>query len=165
MIQDMSRLEEMQDMRFNKLMTLKEIGDHFGISKERVRKIIGNTGNRIIRKRTINGPGVYLIRNKTNNRAYIGSSKNVKRRLSQHFSYLKTGTHSNKTLQSDYSMVGRKSFEIKFYPLKESEIFEYESYLIDMTKPYYNFRKSPKINTKTLEKIATVFDMTLKEFF
>ncbi len=36
----------MQFMRDKRRMTLQEIGDEFGISRERVRQIIGNTGRR-----------------------------------------------------------------------------------------------------------------------
>ena len=40
-----ARTKEMIRLRFGELKTLQEIGDVFGISRERVRQIIGNTGN------------------------------------------------------------------------------------------------------------------------
>lgn len=36
-------LDEILDMRFNKLMTLKDIGDHFGCTRQRISQIIGNS--------------------------------------------------------------------------------------------------------------------------
>lgn len=41
-----AREEEMIMMRFEKRMTLQEIGDTFGISRERVRQIVGNSDRR-----------------------------------------------------------------------------------------------------------------------
>lgn len=40
----MSRREKMMQLRFDERLTLAEIGQEFGISRERVRQIIGNTG-------------------------------------------------------------------------------------------------------------------------
>lgn len=44
-----TRSEEMIEMR--KSMTLQEIGDHFGVSRERVRQIVGNTGYEVQKRR------------------------------------------------------------------------------------------------------------------
>ena len=54
--------------------------------------------------------GVYCIRCKVNNKAYIGSSANIKRRWTEHKSLLKTGKHINKQLQEDYNKYGADSF-------------------------------------------------------
>lgn len=43
------RNELIRKMRFEDVMTLRAIGDHFGISRERVRQILGNTGGYITR--------------------------------------------------------------------------------------------------------------------
>ncbi len=43
---DKRRIIMMQHMREKRRMTLKEIGDEFDISRERVRQLIGNTGRR-----------------------------------------------------------------------------------------------------------------------
>lgn len=41
----MNRRDEMLRLRYNELKTLREIGRQYGISRERVRQIIGNTGH------------------------------------------------------------------------------------------------------------------------
>lgn len=48
---DPSRVESIQNMRFVQNRTLKEIGDHYGITRERVRQILGNTGHEAYRAR------------------------------------------------------------------------------------------------------------------
>lgn len=47
--------------------------------------------------------GVYLIENKTQNKYYVGSSFDIEKRLSQHFSLLKSGNHTIKDMQDDYN--------------------------------------------------------------
>lgn len=46
--------------------------------------------------------GVYRIRNTQNDRVYVGSCKEFKRRSKQHHNALKAGRHSNKFLQADF---------------------------------------------------------------
>lgn len=60
-----------------------------------------------------------MIRNKTNNKTYIGSSNNVARRWSHHRSSLKHGTHVNVYLQRSYNKHGKAAF--KYVVLKEVE--------------------------------------------
>jgi hypothetical protein len=43
-VKDDLRYDAMVELRFDKLWTLKNIGDKYGITKERVRQILGNTG-------------------------------------------------------------------------------------------------------------------------
>lgn len=47
------------------------------------------------------GMGVYAIVNITDFKAYVGSSKNLKRRAASHFSALKNGNHNVHELQKD----------------------------------------------------------------
>jgi group I intron endonuclease len=54
--------------------------------------------------------GIYAIVNKLNNKYYIGSSKNIKRRWDRHMSELKMYKHANLKLQNAYNKYGRKSF-------------------------------------------------------
>jgi transcriptional regulator with XRE-family HTH domain len=42
----MDRVSKMLTLRFAKKWTLQEIGDKFGLSRERIRQLIGNTGNK-----------------------------------------------------------------------------------------------------------------------
>lgn len=55
--------------------------------------------------------GIYLIRCKENNKCYIGQSKNVKTRLSGHKSMLRSGKHSNKSMQKDFDLFREENFE------------------------------------------------------
>lgn len=57
-----------------------------------------------------NNCGVYCIRCKVNNKAYIGSSVDIKSRWSSHKALLKAGKHYNKQLQEDYDKYGADSF-------------------------------------------------------
>lgn len=54
--------------------------------------------------------GVYRIFNKRNQRVYIGSCKEFKRRSTQHLNALKRGVHSNKYLQADFDKHGSDEF-------------------------------------------------------
>lgn len=54
--------------------------------------------------------GIYCIRCKVNNKAYIGSSTDIKNRWTNHKSSLKAGKHNNKQLQEDYNKYGADSF-------------------------------------------------------
>ena len=54
--------------------------------------------------------GVYCIRCKVNNKAYIGSSIDIKSRWYGHKSMLKLGKHENKYLQEDYNKYGADNF-------------------------------------------------------
>lgn len=49
------------------------------------------------------GAGVYAITNSSTGRKYIGSSKNINRRIYQHFADLSAGRHCNMPLQNDYN--------------------------------------------------------------
>ena len=54
--------------------------------------------------------GVYQIKNTLNGKAYIGSSKNIKRRLGIHRSMLRRGTHRNPHLQNAWNKYGESAF-------------------------------------------------------
>lgn len=61
--------------------------------------------------------GVYAIRNKENERVYIGSSSNVADRWSAHKHFLKglgrsRSTHKNRHLQHDWNEYGKDAFEL-----------------------------------------------------
>ena len=75
--------------------------------------------------------GVYCIRCKVNNKAYIGSSKNIKKRWNEHKSLLKTGMHDNKQLQEDYNKYGADNFlYLILINCEPQMLFKYESMYI-----------------------------------
>lgn len=59
--------------------------------------------------------GVYYIKSKITNKQYIGSSKNIQRRIGKHFSELKYNRHSDKDLQKEYNLYGYSNFECGLY--------------------------------------------------
>lgn len=86
--------------------------------------------------------GIYEIVNITNGKKYIGSSKNVKHRRSQHFSALRKGNHKNPHLQNSYYKYGEKSFifnQIASCP--EEYLLKLEQVHLDSLKPEYNICK------------------------
>ncbi len=55
--------------------------------------------------------GVYAIKNRTNNKMYIGQSVNVRKRKSYHLWLLRTNNHFNPKLQSAFNKYGEENFE------------------------------------------------------
>jgi group I intron endonuclease len=86
--------------------------------------------------------GIYLIRNLINNRIYIGLSKNVIKRLTQHRSNLKCNRHKNPHLQSSYNKYGYENFEFKLIEsCKEEDLTTKEVYWLEYyskTSKVYN---------------------------
>lgn len=63
-----------------------------------------------------NAWGIYKILNIKNNKFYIGSSTNLRKRLYEHYRELTQGMHCNKHLQSSWIKYGKDGF--KFQILK-----------------------------------------------
>lgn len=57
--------------------------------------------------------GIYVIRNITNSRIYIGSSINFLRRKQEHLVLLRANAHGNPYLQADYNKCGEDSFNFE----------------------------------------------------
>jgi group I intron endonuclease len=55
--------------------------------------------------------GIYAIKNRTNNKMYIGQSVNVRKRKSYHLWLLRTNNHFNPKLQSAFNKYGEENFE------------------------------------------------------
>lgn len=85
---------------------------------------------------------IYKINNNITNKCYIGSTSNLKKRISQHFSNLNKKKHSNIHLQSSYDIYGKDSFEVIILvncPIEYQ--FKLEQWFIDNIKPEYNLSK------------------------
>jgi group I intron endonuclease len=54
--------------------------------------------------------GIYKIINVVNNKFYVGSAIDLKRRKARHFSELRTGRHSNRHLQAAWAKYGEQAF-------------------------------------------------------
>jgi predicted GIY-YIG superfamily endonuclease len=66
-----------------------------------------------------NVSGIYAIVNTLNNKKYIGSSENLRKRYRQHFNNLNKNKHVNTHLQRAYNKYGASVFE--FWILEECE--------------------------------------------
>jgi len=54
--------------------------------------------------------GIYKIINVVNNKFYVGSAVDLKRRKARHFSEMRTGKHNNKHLQAAWAKYGEQAF-------------------------------------------------------
>lgn len=76
--------------------------------------------------------GVYIITNTTNGKAYVGSSKNVMKRIRQHFCALSGGRHFNIHLQRAFERYGAASFVVEdFVHCEEQERTTLEQKVLD----------------------------------
>lgn len=88
--------------------------------------------------------GVYSIRNRTNNKQYIGSSKDILQRLRQHRNQLKYGIHCNKHLQSSYNKYGLDNFEFTIIERCEDYINKEIYYVehLNVLNPKHGYNKA-----------------------
>lgn len=106
---------------------------------------------------------IYTIKNKVNNKCYVGSTKHPRQRKSDHFSYLKKGKHHSPYLQNSYNKYGKSSFEFSIIEecdlstRKERElhyIIIYKAFERDFGYNVYEPNESNfKCSEKTKEKI------------
>jgi len=84
--------------------------------------------------------GIYLITCKSNGDRYIGSSKSILSRRSDHWNQLRNGKSHNKHLQSVWNKYGEDSFVFELLERVEntSLLLEREQYWIDTMKPELN---------------------------
>lgn len=77
--------------------------------------------------------GIYIIENILNNKKYLGSAKNIKKRWYQHKNTLNNNCHDNSYLQNAWNKYGANNF--KFSVLEEVEpekLIEREQYYINL---------------------------------
>ena len=91
--------------------------------------------------------GVYQIRNKVNDKLYIGSSKRLGSRKRQHFSDLRCHRHRNRYLQRAYDKYGEGSFifEVIEFCSAEDRI-EIEQYWVSKMQTFVNNQKGYNIS-------------------
>jgi group I intron endonuclease len=81
--------------------------------------------------------GIYYIENTITKKGYIGSSKNIDRRKTEHFRELRKNKHVNKYLQHSWNKYGEKNF--KFFIVitcPKEYIFKLEQWFLN--KSNYN---------------------------
>lgn len=108
-----------------------------------------------INKFDLNKCGIYCIRNKINNKVYIGKSKNIYTRIAQHIYLLrKKSKNENRYLINSWHKYGEDKFEyfvleylnLDEQLLKERELFWIETYNSTNRKVGYNLRKDSSTN-------------------
>lgn len=57
--------------------------------------------------------GIYCIENIVNKKIYIGQSKNMEKRITNHKRFLRNGLHSNIHLQNSYNKFGKENFSFR----------------------------------------------------
>lgn len=80
--------------------------------------------------------GVYCIRCKTNGLEYIGSSFDIGKRLTKHFSELRFNRHRNKKLQEDFNNYSFDDFE--YFVIEETEHYAKREVEIQIAKATEN---------------------------
>lgn len=81
--------------------------------------------------------GIYMIRNKINNKVYIGQTIDIDNRWMQHRSRLKCENHENKHLQAAYNLYGKDAFEyVLLEECNEDELDEKEIFYIQYYDSY-----------------------------
>lgn len=88
---------------------------------------------------------VYSITNIVNGLKYIGSTTDFTRRKYEHLKTLKSHTHRNASLQSDWDLYGRDAFVFEtIYAVDKSDAMDLEDLILREADPsaIYNTRKS-----------------------
>ena len=117
-------------------------------------------------KQTLRPMGIFQIRNRVNEKVFIGSSLNLDGIFNRHEFQLKMGGHSNKDLQTDWNEFSAENFEFEIleelFP-RENPDYDYRADLevledlwLEKLEPYgdkgYNERK--KTREERLRMIA-----------
>lgn len=121
--------------------------------------------NKTKRENLPNLSGVYIITNIINNKVYIGSSIDIKKRVYRHFSDLVNNKHYNRLLQRAYNKYKEKSFIVSVLCVcDKKETFNNEQVFLDKYKSYipkfgYNIMKSalpdlPRVPNNVKKKIS-----------
>lgn len=83
--------------------------------------------------------GIYLIKNKINNKCYIGQSINIQKRIKTHCNALNNNTHPNKHLQSSWNKYDESNFEFKILKCCKSKYLNrFEKLFIRKYDSFYN---------------------------
>lgn len=84
--------------------------------------------------------GIYQIRNKVNEKRYVGSSVDIEWRQYEHLYNLRLGEHYNKYLQNAFNKYGEESFKFEIVEIIDNtkRLIKKEQYYIDKLSPEYN---------------------------
>jgi len=95
------------------------------------------------------GCGIYIIKNNSNNKVYIGSSVNLDNRKYKHFWMLDKGIHDNFFLQKSFNKYGKDFFEFIILEIcDENSLIDKENFYItkyNSNNPKYGYNLA-KVN-------------------
>lgn len=95
--------------------------------------------------------GIYEIKNVSTGKSYLGSSKDINRRWSNHISTMRKGNHKCKEMQMDYDKFGINSFKFTVVvTCLVSELYIKEKYYLESFEPeeLYNVKGIRKTTKK-----------------
>ena len=107
--------------------------------------------------------GIYMIRNKVNNKMYIGQTgRDIKNRLNEYLQDLRTNKHYNSYLQNAWNKYGEDNFEFKvLQECDEEDLNTFETLYINILKTLapdgYNLKEggsNGKHTKETKQKIS-----------
>jgi len=78
--------------------------------------------------------GIYILHNISNNKVYVGSSRNCNKRLSEHFYKLRKGIHDNRFLAEEFNENNFECFIVDRCPV--SHLIEQEQYWMNILKSW-----------------------------
>ena len=116
--------------------------------------------------------GVYVLHNKRNGDMYVGQSKELWSRRSQHMSGLKTG-HYNQKIADAVDEVGWREFEFIVVEFVEPQgrasktldkLLDREQHWIDLLEPEYNImldNRQPELWTAKYSPAPKIGDLTI----
>lgn len=105
--------------------------------------------------------GIYKIKNLVNEKFYIGSSNNVKRRWMEHNKLLRGNKHPNIYLQSAWNKYWEFNFEFSILEYCNLEnLIEREQFFLDLLKPHdreIGYNLNPTANSNAGYKFSNEF--------
>lgn len=113
--------------------------------------------------------GIYQIINTKNNKNYIGSAFNLKRRKTEHFSKLRNNKHENPYLQRSFNKHGECFFKFEILSKCPKEYcIKLEQWFINNLNPNYNIihtarnkfgvNRPKKLTNKVVKKIISMLN-------
>lgn len=114
----------------------------------------------------INNSGIYKIQNICNGKFYIGSTKNLQHRKTNHFAELRRNNHGNKILQNSFNKYKEESFVFEVLEFCEpEERFELEQIYLDVYQPTLNVSKFSTGGERIQPKARKLTDENIKDIF
>ena len=108
--------------------------------------------------------GVYLLRNLNNEKIYIGSSIDLRRRFKEYFNVNHLLRNKHLAICAALAKYGYSQFSVEILEYCDpSDILKREQYYLDLLKPQYNILKIAgsfvgfKHSTETKNKLAAIF--------